>query len=68
MKVEHEGDTAAWLVGTLTVASVQDTDCLHRRSYGLIRLFFETPVAGDQKASLSFMPLLLQSRSTCFWF
>ena len=30
--------------------------------------FFKTLVAGNQKASLSFLSLLLQSRSTCFWF
>ena len=31
----------------------RDMDCLHRRSYGPIRVFFKPLVAGDQKASLA---------------
>ena len=31
----------------------RDTDCLCRKSYGPIRVFFEDSVAGDQKASLA---------------
>ena len=37
----------------------RDSDCLHCRSYGPIRVFFKPLVAGDQKASLaSLFPLL----------
>ena len=31
----------------------RDTDCLHCKSYGPVRVCFEPLVAGDQKASLA---------------
>ena len=41
MRVECEGGAAAWLAGILVKPSVQDTDCLCRRSDGPIRVFFQ---------------------------
>ena len=46
----------AWLLGLRGPWQCQvcrDTDCLCPRSYGLVSLFFEPLVAGDQKASLA---------------
>ena len=53
-RVESEGGTAAWLVGTLVVLSVQG----HRTAsaagvMALSESFFEPLVASDQKASLA---------------
>ena len=54
VRVEHEGCTAAWPLGTPAAPSVQDMDCLCSRSYVSIRVFFFEPlVAGSQKASLA---------------
>ena len=41
VRVECEGGTAAWLVGTLVESSVQGHGRLHCRSYGPIRGFFQ---------------------------
>ena len=57
MRIEHEGGAAAWLAGTLAVPSVQG----HRLPLpqelwpylSLFFFFFESLVAGDQKASLA---------------
>ena len=38
--VEHEDGVAAWLAGTLQCQVCRDKDCLHRRSYDPIRVFF----------------------------
>ena len=54
MRVEGQGGTAAWLVGTLAAPSVQGHGLLQPRIYGPIRVFFSEPLAaGDQKASLA---------------
>ena len=58
MRVECEGGTAAWLVGTLAVPGVQG----HRLSplqelWPYQNLFFESLVAGGQKASLASLSL-----------
>ena len=39
VRVEHEEGAAAWLVGTWRCHMCRDTNCLHRRSYGPIRVF-----------------------------
>ena len=50
VRVEREGGTAAWLVETLVAPSVKDIDCLCRRSYGPVSVFFfDLLVAHDQK-------------------
>ena len=41
MRAECEGGAAAWLLGTLAVPSAQDMDCLHHKSFGAIRVFFQ---------------------------
>ena len=41
MRAECESGAAAWLLGTLAVPSAQDMDCLHHKSYGAIRVFFQ---------------------------
>ena len=60
VRVEGEGGTVAWLVGTLGHQVCRDMDCLNPRSYGPFRVFFfffffffELLVAGDHKASLA---------------
>ena len=55
MTVEHEGGTAAWLVGTLMVPSVQGQTAV----MALSESFFEPLVAGNQKASLASLSLWL---------
>ena len=62
VRVEHEGGTAAWLVGTLVAPSVQG----HRvpppqELWPYQSLFFKALVAGDQKASLASLSLELCS-------
>ena len=52
MRVEHEGDPAAWLMGTLEAPSVQ-TPSAAAGVIALSELFSEPLVAGDQKASLA---------------
>ena len=49
MTVEHEGGTAAWLVGTLMVPSLQGQTAV----MALSESFFEPLIAGNQKASLA---------------
>jgi len=41
VRAECESGAAAWLLGTLAVPSAQDMDCLHHKSYGAIRVFFQ---------------------------
>ena len=54
MRVECEGGTAAWLMGTLTVPSVQGHGLpLLQELWPYQSLFFQPLVAGDQKASLA---------------
>ena len=54
MRIEHEGGAAAWLAGTLAVPSVQGHRLpLPQELWPYLSLFFESPVAGDQKASLA---------------
>ena len=45
VRVEREGDAAAWLAGTLAAPRVQGV-------MALLESFFEPLVAGHQKASL----------------
>ena len=40
VRVEHEDGAAAWLAGLWQSQVCRDTDCLHHRSYGPIRVFF----------------------------
>ena len=40
VRVEREGGAAAWLVGIWWCQVCRDTDCLHHRSYGPVRVFF----------------------------
>ena len=52
--VERERCTAAWLVGTLAVPSVQGHGLpLLQALWPYGSLFFKPPVAGNQKASLA---------------
>ena len=54
MRVEHEGGTAAWLVGTLAAPSVQGLGLPPLQElWPYQSLFFEPLVAGNQKASLA---------------
>ena len=57
VRVEHEDGAAAWLAGLWQSQVCRDTDCLHHRSYGPIRVCF--------RASCSWRPegLLGQSFS-----
>ena len=58
MRVEHEGGTAAWLAGTLTVPSVQGHRLpLLQELWPYQSLFSEPVVAGNQKASLASLSL-----------
>ena len=41
VRAEHEGGTAACLVRPWWCQGFRDTDCLHCRSYGPIRIFFQ---------------------------
>ena len=52
MRVEHEGGTAAWLVGILVVPSVQGHGLPQLQELWPYQSFFEPLVAGNQKASL----------------
>ena len=59
MRVEHEGSTATWLVGTLAAPSVQGHGLplpQELTSYQSL-FFFQLLVAGDQKASLPTLSL-----------
>ena len=58
VRVEHEGGTAAWVVGILAVPGVQGHGLPPPRELWPYRsLFFEPLVAGDQKASLASLSL-----------
>ena len=53
VRVEREGGTAAWLVGTLGSTKCAGTQTTSVEGYGPISVFFEPLVAGNQKASLA---------------
>ena len=54
VRVDCEGDAAAWLAGTLAVPSVQGTQTASTAGVmALSESFFEPLVAGDQKVSLA---------------
>ena len=54
VRVEHEGGAAAWFVGTLAAPSVQGHELPPPQELQPhLSLFFESLVAGDQKASLA---------------
>ena len=53
MRVELEGGTAVWLVGTLAAPSAQGHGLLSLQGLRLSESFFKLLVAGDQKASLA---------------
>ena len=53
MRVEREGDAAAWLAGTLAAPSVQGHKLPQQQELWPYQSFFEPLVAGDQKASLA---------------
>ena len=53
VRVEHEVGTAAWLVGTLAMPSVQGHGLPPPQELWPYQFFFEPLVAGDQKASLA---------------
>ena len=57
MRVEYEGGAAAWFVGTLAVPSVQGHGLLLLQELWPHQSFFESLVAGDQKASLASLSL-----------
>ena len=58
MRVEHEGGTATWLAGTLVAPCVQGQGLpLPQELWPYQSLFFESLVAGDQKASLASLSL-----------
>ena len=53
MRVEREGGTAAWLVRTMAVPSVQGHRLPPPQELWLYQSIFEPLVAGDQKTSLA---------------
>ena len=53
VRVEYEGDAAAWLAGTLAAPSVQGHKLPQQQELWPYQSFFEPLVAGDQKASLA---------------
>ena len=56
VRVEHEGGTIAWLVGTLEAPSVQGHELLPLQElWPYQSLFFKPLAVGDQKASLAFL-------------
>ena len=57
MRVEHVGGTAAWLVGTLAVPSVQGHGLPPPQDLWPYQSVFEALVASDQKASLASLSL-----------
>ena len=57
VSVDHEGGTAAWLVGTLVVPSVQGHRMPQPQELWPCQSFFKPLVAGDQKASLASLSL-----------
>ena len=58
MRVKHEGDVAAWLVGTLAAQCVQGHGLpLPQELWPYLSLFFKPLVSGDQKASLTSLSL-----------
>ena len=56
-RVECEGSTAAWLVGTLVVPSVQGHGLPPLQESWPYERLFEPLVAGDQKTSLASLSL-----------
>ena len=59
MRVECEGDTASWPVGTLTTPCAWTRTASTAGVMALAESFFEPLVAGDQKASLASLSLQL---------
>ena len=57
VRVKHKVVTAAWLVGTLAVPTVQGHSASAPGVMVLSESFFEPLVAGDQKASLTSLSL-----------
>ena len=57
MRAEHEGGAAAWLVGTMTVPSVQGHGLVLPQEVWPHQSFFEPLGASDQKASLASLSL-----------
>ena len=53
MRVEREGGTAAWLVGTMAGPSVQGHRLPPPQELWPYQSIFEPLVAGDQKTSLA---------------
>ena len=53
VRVEHEGGTAAWVVGILAVPGVQGHGLPPLQELWPYQSFFEPLAAGDQKASLA---------------
>ena len=59
-RVKHESVTAAWLVGTVVVPSVQEQGLpAPQELWPYQSLFLQPLVAGDQKASLASLSLHL---------
>ena len=56
MRVECEGDAAAWLAGTLAAQCSGTQTASTPGVMALSECFFEPLVAGDQKASLASLP------------
>ena len=58
VSVEHEGSAIAWVTGTLKASSVQGHGLPQLQElWPYQSLFFESLVAGDQKASLASLSL-----------
>ena len=53
MRVECEGGTPAWLLGTLAAPSVHGQGLLPLQESWPHQSFFKSLLAGDQKASLA---------------
>ena len=56
MRVEREGDAAAWLAGTLLVPILQGPGLPLLQVLWPYQSFFEPLVAGDQKTFLASLP------------
>ena len=56
VRVEHEGGTAAWVVGILAVPGVQGHGLPPPQELWPYQSFFEPLVAGNQKAKEAFSP------------
>ena len=53
MRVEHEGDAAAWVMGTLLAPSVQGYELPLLQELWPYQSLFEPLVTGNHKASLT---------------